>query len=58
MSPNVNSPSLHSAASQIMRYTNGSDMGRLILINKHSGYFKNEDLRRLNGLIKVGEKAI
>jgi PAS domain S-box-containing protein len=49
---------LHSAAAQIMRYTNGTDMGRLILINKRSGYFKNEDLRRLNGLIKVGEKAI
>lgn len=49
---------IHSIATCILRHSNGMDMGRLVMVNKLSGYFSAEDQTHVAGLVKVGENAI
>ena len=49
---------VNSIATLILLHTNGTDMGRLVLVNKIFGYFNKEDLNHLSDLVSAGEKAI
>ncbi len=49
---------VHSICCRVLMHTDGSEMGRLVLINKLSGFFYPEDIDRLNDLASAGEKAI
>jgi len=49
---------LQSLLSRPLYHADGSDMGRLVLTNKKSGYFSPEDLDALSDLITAGEVAI
>ncbi len=49
---------VYSVCSRILYHSNGSEMGRIILINKLNGYFYNEDIDRLNEFVPAAEKAI
>jgi PAS domain S-box-containing protein len=47
-----------SILSRIMFQSNGSELGRVILINKITGYFYDQDIERLNEIIPAVEIAI
>ncbi|MEW6650702.1 MAG: ATP-binding protein [Chloroflexota bacterium] len=47
-----------SVCSRILYHSNGTEMGRIIMINKINGFFYNEDIDRLNEFIPAVEKAI
>lgn len=47
-----------SVLSRIMFQSNGSELGRVILINKITGYFYEQDIERLNEIIPAVEIAI
>ncbi len=49
---------LHSLLSRSLRHSNGTEMGRLILVNKDNGYFQPEDLEALGDLVAASEVAI
>lgn len=49
---------IHSIATCVLRHSNGMDMGRLVMVNKLSGYFSSADQTHVAGLVKVGENAI
>ena len=49
---------LHSLCARVLYHTNGSEMGRLILVNKIHGFFYPEDIDRLDDLVSAAEKAI
>jgi len=49
---------LESLLSRKLVNSDGSDMGRLILVNKDNGYFLPEDLEKLDDLISASEKAL
>lgn len=56
---NLPSPNtVTSIMSRMMYQSNGSEMGRIVLINKLSGYFYEQDIERLNEFIPAVEKAI
>jgi len=44
--------------SRMMYQSNGNEMGRIILINKITGYFYEQDIERLNEFVPAVEKAI
>lgn len=59
LSENLQPPErVYSVCSRILYHSNGSEMGRIILINKINGYFYNEDIDRLNEFVPAVEKAI
>lgn len=47
-----------SVMSRIMYQSNGNEMGRIILINKMTGYFYEQDIERLSEFVPAVEKAI
>lgn len=56
---NLPSPNtITSVMSRMMYQSNGSEMGRVVLINKITGYFYKQDIERLNEFIPAVEKAI
>lgn len=56
---NLPSPNnITSVLSRMMYQSNGNEMGRVILINKITGYFYEQDIERLNEFIPAVEKAI
>jgi len=58
LNPNNNGDRVHSVCSSVLLHTDGTEMGRLVLINKLSGYFSPNDLEKLSDLLSAGEKAI
>jgi len=48
----------HSLLSRPLLHSDGTEMGRLILVNKDNGYFQPEDLEALGDLITASEVAI
>ncbi|GIV66470.1 MAG: hypothetical protein KatS3mg047_0863 [Bellilinea sp.] len=56
---NLPSPNtIMSLMSRLIYQSNGNEMGRIVLINKITGYFYNQDIDRLSELIPAVEKAI
>ncbi len=47
-----------SILSRILFHSNGNEMGRIILINKKTGYFYEQDIERLTEFVSAVEKAI
>lgn len=49
---------LQSLMSRVLYHSDETEMGRLILINKKSGFFQPEDIENLSDLVSACEKAI